>query len=380
MTKKMTPRERVLRALHHDEPDRVPAALFGSYYSLQDGTYFSLLEHLGIPDPVPPFRRFKTRSTNYYDDRVLERLGTDTRYVWLGFTDLGGTNPDTMTDAWGTRWKRMGPSFTGIGYPLGEATIEEVAAYDWPDPERYIDREGCRKRAEALAREGAYAVVARGVNSYGPFEQASELRGRDTYLMDLVLNPELAGLLLEKVTDVIVRLTEILLDTCGRHLDIVEVPGDDYGGTESLLISPDMYRSIVKPQLDRIIQPIKQYRSDLTCAFHSDGAVADILEEFVSSGIDLFHPLEPLPANDMADIKKRFGDRLSFMGAVDIKTSMTGGVKDVEEEVRRRIGLLAPGGGYILAPANHLQADVPPENIVALYESGRQYGTYPLRI
>jgi uroporphyrinogen decarboxylase len=378
MAKEMKPRERVLCALRHEEADRVPAALFGSYYSLQDKTYFGLLTHLGIHDPVMPFRRFKTRSTNYYDDRVLEVLGTDTRYVWLGFTDLGGTNPDTMTDAWGTRWKRMGPSFTGVGYPLGDATIEEVESYAWPDPERYIDRKLCRSRAEALSKEGRYAVVARGVNSYGPFEQASELRGRDRYLMDLVLEPELASLLLEKVTDVIVRLTEILLDTCGRYLDIVEVPGDDYGGTESLLISPAMYRSIVKPQLARIIRPIKQFRSDLFCAFHSDGAVADILDDFISSGIDLFHPLEPLPANDMAVIKTRFGDRLSFMGAIDIKTAMTGSKRDVEDEVRRRIGLLASRGGYILAPANHLQPDVPPENIVALYEAARKFGTYPL--
>jgi uroporphyrinogen decarboxylase len=379
MAKEITHRERVLCALHHDEPDRVPAALFGSYYSLQDQTYFQLLTHLGIPDPVPPFRRFKTRSTNYYDDRVLDILGTDTRYVWLGFTDLGGTNPDTMTDAWGTRWKRMGPSFTGVGYPLGDATIEEVESYAWPDPERYIDRELCRRRAEMLSKDGRYAVVARGVNSYGPFEQASELRGRDKYLMDLVLEPELASLLLEKVTDVIVRLTEILLDTCGKQLDIVEVPGDDYGGTESLLISPAMYKTIVQPQLARIIRPIKQFRDGLFCAFHSDGAVGGIIEDFISSGIDLFHPLEPLPANDMADIKKRFGDRLSFMGAIDIKTAMTGSVRDVKEEVKRRIDLLAPGGGYILAPANHLQTDVPPENIVTLYEAGRKYGTYPLR-
>jgi uroporphyrinogen decarboxylase len=101
MSHTMTPRDRVLTALHHEEPDRVPAALWGSYYTLQDGTYFKTLEHLGLGDPLPPFRRFKTRNSNYYDDRVLERLGTDTRYVWSGFTDLGGAPPDTLVDAWG---------------------------------------------------------------------------------------------------------------------------------------------------------------------------------------------------------------------------------------------------------------------------------------
>jgi len=378
MKKEMVPRDRLLCTLSHAEPDRVPSALFGSYYSLQDRTYFGLIDHLGIKSPLPPFRRFKTRSTNYYDDRVLDRLGTDTRYVWLGFTDLGGANPDTLTDAWGVQWHRMGPSFTPVGYPLGDAKIEDVERYPWPDPERYIDREQCRERARMLKKNGRYAVVGRGTNSYGPFEQASELRGRDRFLIDLVLEPELAGLILTKVTDVIVRLTEILLDTCGRMMDIVEIPGDDYGGTEALLISPDMFRKTVRPHLERIIRPVKEFSEDLFVAFHSDGAVGAILEDFIDSGVDLFHPLEPLFANDMADIKKRFGDRLSFMGAIDIKKAMTGSVKDVEEEVKRRIDILAPGGGYVLTPANHLQADVPPENIVALYEAGRKYGVYPL--
>jgi uroporphyrinogen decarboxylase len=374
----MTPRERVLCALYHDEPDRVPTALFGSYYSLQDGTYFRLLQHLGIKEPVPPFRRFKTRSTNYYDDRVLDLLGTDTRYVWLGFTDLGGANPDTLTDAWGVHYRMRGQYISAHRYPLGEATIEDVERHRWPDPEQYIDRELCTGRGKTLKKEGKYAVVARGVNSYGPFEQASELRGRDKFLMDLVLDPELATLMLTKVTDVIVRLIEILLDTCGNDIDIIELPGDDYGATEALLISPEMYRKFMRPQLERIIRPVKEFRDDLFVSFHSDGAVADILNDFIDSGIDLFHPLEPLPANNMSRIKKRFGDRLAFMGAIDIKKAMTGSGEDVEEEVQRRIGILAPGGGYILAPANHLQTDVPPENIVALFESCRKHGVYPL--
>lgn len=378
MSRGMRSRERVLCTLHHDEPDRVPAALFGSYYSLQDGTYFKLLEHLGIKDPLVPFRRFKTRSTNYYDDRVLDRLGTDTRYVWLGFTDLGGANPDTLTDAWGVHYRKTGQHISAYEYPFSDAKPEDVESYEWPDPERYIDREMCRTRARMLKKEGTYAVVARGANSYGPFEQASELRGRDKFLMDLILEPELAELILKKVTDVIVRLTEILLDTCGDDIDIIEIPGDDYGATESLLISPDMFHRAVKPHLERIIRPAREFRDDLFVAFHSDGAITDLLGEFIDLGIDLFHPLEPLPANDMASIKERFGDSLAFMGAVDIKKAMTGNQRNVDEEVKRRIETLAPGGGYILAPANHLQTDVPPENIVALYDAGRKHGTYPI--
>jgi len=378
MPKQMMPRDRVLAALHHEEPDRVPMALWGSYYTLQDQTYFNLLEYLKLGDTVPPFRRFKSRNSNYLDDRILDRLGTDVRYVWSGFTDLGGARPDTMTDAWGVHWKRMGDYISPVGAPLANATIEDLESYEWPDPERFLCLDELRDRLAMLRKQGDYAIAARAVNSYGPFEQASALRGREQFLMDLVIDPELAGQLVAKVTDVIVRLNEIYLDVAGQDIDLIEIPGDDYAGTENLLISPRMFDRMFKPALERIVRPIKEYREDLFVAFHSDGAITDLLPRFVDVGIDLFHPLEPLPANDLPAIKAEFGERLSFMGAIDIREALPGTVADVEAEVKRRVHVLAPGGGYILAPANHLQRDVPPENIVALYDFGRKHGAYPL--
>lgn len=378
MSKEMTSRERVLAALHHQEPDRVPMALWGSYYTLQDQTYFKLLKHLGLGDPVPPFRRYKARNSNYLDDRVLDRLGTDVRYVWLGFTDLSSARPDTMVDAWGVRWKRIPPNIMSVGHPLADAGIQDVQAYPWPDPERYIRPGELRDRLRALKKAGDYAIVARAVNSYGPFEQAAVLRGREQFLMDLLLNPELAQLLIRKVTDVIVRLTEIYLDIAGSDIDVIEIPGDDYGGSDNLLFSPRIFDELMEPALKRIIRPIKEYRDDLFVAFHSDGAIGNLLGRFANLGINLVHPLEPLPANDMQAIKAQFGDRLSFMGGIDVRRAMPGSVEDVEAEVKRRICELAPGGGYVLAPANHLQIDVPPENVVALYRLGRRYGRYPV--
>jgi uroporphyrinogen decarboxylase len=372
----MTSRERVLAALNHQEPDRVPTALWGSYYTLQDQTYFNLLEYLELGEPVPPFRRSKPRNSNYLDDRILDLLDTDVRYVWSGFTDLGGARPDTMTDAWGVRWRRMGPHVTAVGAPLASATVEDLERYPWPEGERFMRLDELRARLATLRERGEHTIAARAVNSYGPFEQACALRGREQFLMDLLLDPEFAERLIARVTDVIVRLNEIYLEVAGPHIDIVEVSGDDYAGTEKLLISPRIFDELFKPALERIVRPIKAYREDLFVAFHSDGAIADLLPRFIEVGIDLFHPLEPLPANDMAAIKAEFGERLSFMGAIDIREALTGAPADVETEVRRRIELLAPGGGYILAPANHVQVDVPPENILALYDLGRRYGAY----
>jgi uroporphyrinogen decarboxylase len=353
--------------------------LWGSYYTLQDGTYFKLLEHLSLGEPVSPFRRFKTRNSNYYDDRILDYLGTDTRYVWSGFTDLGGAPPDTLLDAWGVQWKRMGPNITSVSAPLAGLTVEEIDDYTWPDPEKHLTLDLLRDRLDVLRGEGRHAIVARAVNSYGPFEQAAELRGREQFYMDMVLEPELATLIIERVTDVIVRLNELYLDVCGEYIDIFEIPGDDFGGTEDLLISPKSFDELLKPAMKRIVEPIRQYRSDLFIAFHTDGVVMKIIESLCDTGIDILNPLEPLPANDWASVKQNYGDRISFMGGIDIKTAMPGKIEDVERDVRRCIRTFAAGGGYLMAPTNHLQSDVPPENIIALYDSCKKLGGYPLQ-
>lgn len=376
----MTPRERILTTLAHEEPDRVPVVLWGSYYTLNDGTYLNILKHLNIGGPLPPFRRYMSRNSNYYDDRVLDRLETDARYIWSGFTDLGGANMEgDRTDAWGVQWERRGPNLTSCGFPLGSAAIEEIEAYPWPDPEHYFDFDLMKQRLAMLQKTYPHhAIVARAVNSYGPFEQASELRGREQFYLDMAAEPELAQLLVKKCTDVIVRANELYLDVVGKHVDVFEIPGDDYGATQNLIISPRSFRKLFKPELARIIQPIKEFRSDLPVAFHSDGAIGKIIPDLVDIGLDILNPLEPLPANDWAAVKAEYGDRLSFMGGVDIKQAMTGSVEDVEAEVKRCISIFGPGGGYILTSANHLQVDVPPENVVALFDAGRKYGHYPL--
>jgi uroporphyrinogen decarboxylase len=112
---------------------------------------------------------------------------------------------------------------------------------------------------------------------------------------------------------------------------------------------------------------------------HCDGAVTPLLDDLIEAGVDVVHPLEPLPATRMDDVKAAYGDRLSFLGGIDIKHALPGGIDAVVEEARLRIAQLGPGGGYILAPSNHVQADVPPENLVALFDAARQFGRYPLR-
>jgi uroporphyrinogen decarboxylase len=114
--------------------------------------------------------------------------------------------------------------------------------------------------------------------------------------------------------------------------------------------------------------------------FHSDGAITKLLPDLISLGVDVIHPLEPLPATNIPEIKEKFGNQVSFLGGIDISHAMPGTRGDVIAEVKRRISQLASGGGYILAPSNHLQADVSAENVVTLFETAREFGKYPIQI
>ena len=173
----MNRRERVLTAISHQEPDRVPTALWGSAYGITDPLYFRLLDHLGLGTPLQPFRSRRGHSVNYYDDRVLEALDTDARYVWLGFTDLAGPPARGGLDAWGVTWEQADIYLTATGHPLDQATLEDLDGYAWPDVERLIRRDELCERARILHTETDYAVVGRAIDSYGPSHPVLEQHG-----------------------------------------------------------------------------------------------------------------------------------------------------------------------------------------------------------
>ena len=141
-----------------------------------------------------------------------------------------------------------------------------------------------------------------------------------------------------------------------------------------------LFNGMFKPALKRIIDSVKSFDSKLPVAFHSDGAITKIVPGLIEAGVDILNPLEPLPVIDWTDIKQKYSSDLCFMGGIDLKRALTGSVEDVEEDVKRCIRTFGEGGGYIITSANHIQVDVPPQNVVALFRAGKKYGTYPLNI
>ncbi|MFZ5819506.1 MAG: uroporphyrinogen decarboxylase family protein [Chloroflexota bacterium] len=381
---KMTSRERVRAALTHEEPDTVPTALGGGPYGIVDDLYLRLVDHLELGNPVPPFR--SGHSISYMDDRLLQRLGTDLRYCWPSLLPnspiIPGKDGDTFLDSYGQVWKHALPYYyAGDGILKDANLIDDIERLvHWPDLSDPCWMAGVTERALQLHEKTNYFVVMRMVASHGPFQTACDLRGTETFLMDMALNPEFARALLEKVTTVIEKLLALAMQAGGQYFDMIELPGDDYAGNTNTLMSPAMFRSFVKPCIERLVKVVKEHNPNVKIMLHSDGAISKLLPDIIALGIDVIHPLEPLPATDLPAVKENFGKQVTFLGGIDISHAMPGSREDVIAETKRRIAQLAPGGGYILAPSNHLQADVPAENVVALFETARQFGKYPLRI
>ncbi len=374
----MNHRQRVLTAVNHGEPDLVPVAIWGSAYGITDPLYFELVKILGLGQPVAPFRRRLGHTINYYDDRLLEALDIDVRHVDCGFSDLGGPARGGGEDAWGIRFAQSGIYLSAITHPLEDAGRQEIEDYPWPDVDQYLRRAELVERARFLRQHTDLAVIGRACDSYGPFERCCALRGTERFLVDLAEDEEFATALIGKVTGVLCRLLEIYLADAGPYLDILELPGDDYAALRPI-ISPRMFDRFFAPAWQRMIDLAHQAAPQCKLLFHSDGNMEPLLGRLVDLGIDIFHCLEPLPGVDLAGIKQKYGDRLCFWGAVDIKQALQGDEAAVEAEVRQRIRQLAPGGGYVLAPANHLQPDVPAQNVVALFQAARKYGKYPIQ-
>ena len=379
---KLTPRERLITALEHKEPDYVPIDLGSTGGGITDVAYFSLKEHLGLEgDEGTVIAAGLTVSE--FDERVLRRLDVDVRHVGLRGPNRRPSktvNPDgSWTDEWGLVYRKEGFYPQIVGSPLRGASRAEIERHDWPDPADPGRVEGLSERAKHLYENTDYALSARSVSG-GIFLLTCRLRSMDQFLMDMMLDKPLAKALLTRVQDTVIGLFDVLLDTVGSHVQMVETQ-DDLGEQRAPLISPALYCELVQPCHARLAEFIKKKTNGRAKVFmHSDGSIYDLIPHIIDAGIEVLNPIQPQAAKmEPWRLKTSFGDRLSFHGGLDQQHTLPfGSVDDVREEVRQKIGALAPGGGYVFAPCHNLQPDVPPANIVAMFEAAREFGRYPL--
>jgi uroporphyrinogen decarboxylase len=373
----MTHRERVLAALDHEETDRVPID-FGSCYAttIYFTAYERLKQYLGLEHATVIGRRLARCAT--IDESVLRRFDVDTRFLALGAYDGDGhsreLDEDGFVDELGAVWRKVrdGP-YLNVGGPFyGERpTIADLEAYRWPDPDNPGYVRGLRERAKALREESGCAVVLNLPS--GVVHTGQWLRGFDDWLKDLYKNRVFALALMDDFTDWWVRLAENALLVAGDYVDVVNF-GDDMGTQESTMFDPKIYRELVKPRQARMIAAIKS-SSNAKVLLHSCGAVSTLFDDFIELGVDAITP-DQVSARGMAPerLKTEFGERLAFWGGVDTQHVLPFGTADeVRAEVRRLIDILGLGGGFVLNSVHNIQAEVPPENVAAMFDEARSY-------
>ncbi|MFA5028688.1 MAG: uroporphyrinogen decarboxylase family protein [Candidatus Methylomirabilota bacterium] len=382
----MTSRERVMAALNHQEPDRVPIALG---QATGDGitlvAYRNLLRHLGMDERAAQVKDFRGQTARP-DEEILRRFRVDMRGIGLGAPD-GWTDrwldERTVQDEWGVvRTRPPGSHYYDLsGSPFAEDnSLAAIDRHPWPDPLDPGRYRGLRERARRLHRETDFAVVL-DVNC-AFFLRCCELRGWENFYTDLLAEPEFAEALMDRYLDIRLTMAERALQEVGDDVDIVMATSDDLGMTDRTLISPALYRALVKPRQKRTFDFFRA-RTAAKRYFHTDGAVYPLLADFVEIGVEVLNPIEVRAAGmgDTAKLKREFGGALAFWGAIDTHRVLPAGTpEEVREEVRRRIRELGPGGGYVISPVHNIQPDVPPENVLAMYAAADALGQYPLHL
>jgi uroporphyrinogen decarboxylase len=284
---------------------------------------------------------------------------------------------DTFLDSWGTTWKKAPDGhFINVDGPFQnrDPKIEILETFDWPDPDNQGLYEGLKEKAKAMHENTDYAIVLN--LPVGIVHQCQFMRGFAEWLMDLYENPEFTCRLMDLIADTWIRIAENALDAVGENIDVI-MWGDDMAAQDATFMSPEIYRELIKPRHQRMIAALKS-RSDAKIQYHCCGSVYALIEDLIEIGIDALNPIQVNAKNmDPERLKKEFGDRLAFWGAIDTQRVLPLGTpEEVRAEVRRIIDTLGKGGGYILASVHNIQAEVSAENIVAMFEEGKSYGVY----
>lgn len=370
----MTHRERVLAALDHREPDRLPMDLGSSRVTgIVRQAYDNLRARLGYGGEGVLVDRMQ--QIVQMDERILERLGVDVRAFAHGAPDRGGDqelDADRYRDEWGVvRRKPPGCHYYELAAsPLaGEITAGDIARYPWPDPTDPGRFRGLRQEAERLRKTG-YAVMFNA--RFFPVHLTQYLRGFEDWYLDLGSNHDRFACLMEAAMDVLVELNRRALAEVGDLIDIVSF-GDDVGLQDRPVCSLPLYRKLIRPAHERAVATIREH-SRARIFYHSCGSVYAYIEDFIGMGIDALNPVQVSAKNMQPErLKREFGSRIAFWGGVDSQHLMPRGSPDeVGAEVRRLFEVMGPGGGYVLANVHNIQPDVPPDNILALFDAGKE--------
>jgi uroporphyrinogen decarboxylase len=378
----ITSRERVTLALNHKEPDRVPIDLGSIASTIRTvDAYDRLKNFLGLALDKK-IRHFADEHI-IPDEEILRALHVDTFYLRMSVPKSWQRvrlDKYTVVDEWEVPWYKAPGSFYTFpaSHPIKTAGMEEVEKFPWPDPNEPSRFEGLREKARQLFERTDYALVAEGTTGVGVFDMSWHLRGMENIFLDMLIHPDFTEALFQRLTDYYVAVYRNYMQAIGEYIQMV-IYYEDLSGQDGPLISPALYRKFVKPCHRRIFKAIKDHTAAKLCV-HTCGSVYAFLDDYVELGVDVLNPVQ-ISARDMEPhrLKQQYGPALSFHGAIDTQRFLPRATPaEVKEEVRRMMGILGDGGGYLFSSCHSIQPDVSPENILALFSAAFEYGQYPL--
>lgn len=386
----MNSRERVLTALNHQEPDRVPFDMGGTVVTgIQAKAYRRLRDYLGLPRKEIIIIDILQQLAQV-DDDVMDYLGVDVRNVSprstasfkIEIKDSADGQYNTFIDEYNIGWrmpKEGGLYYDMFSHPLsGDITVEDIDQIQLPDPLDPSRFTGLREHALKVIEDEQRALIIGNISA-GIFELYMWMRGFMDGYTDWAGNQILAQKMLHKYMDLQIAYWERMFEVMeGIPIDVIQM-ADDLAGQTRMLISPNSYKKNLKPFHKEMFDYIHS-KSDAKIFFHSCGSVRPVIPDLIDAGVDILNPVQ-VSASDMdsAELKREFGRHLTFWGGgVDTQNAFDErhSPAEVRADVRRRVEDLMPGGGFIFNTVHNIQGNVPPENIIAMWETLQEYGKY----
>jgi uroporphyrinogen decarboxylase len=382
----LTARERVLKALNHEEADRVPIDLGGFQTGIHKKAYQSLLSHLKLQEEIRDLD--PVQGIVIPSETVLQKFHVDIRYITahgpesfqggIEKNERGGKFWYDLRDEFGVVWSMPEDQMLYMDishHPLANAALKDIERYPFPDggdPTRFT---GVRDAALALRRNTPYAISS-GICGV-TYEVCWYMRGLERWFIDMIENPAFCEALIDRTAAFWVDWMGGFLGQVGDLLDIVMI-GDDLAGQNGPLFSPRFYRAVVRPRQQRVIDAIKKH-TQAKIWYHTCGDCSEYIPDLIEMGVDILNPVQ-ISARGMnpKTLKEKFGREIVFWGGgIDSQHVLPfASPEKIRQEVKNNLEIFKPGGGYVFNNVHNIQAGVPPENIVAMYEAAYEYGFY----
>ncbi len=383
----MNSKERVLTTLNHQEPDKIPFDLSGSLVTgIHRIAYDNLRDYLGL----------EKRETKLFDlvqglalveDDMLERLRVDTRGVLTGSSSgwqmkmEEAPGFEQYRDIWDITWRKPIPH--GLYYdivrsPLKGKTLDEAKKYLFPEAKDEKRLLGIKQRASELGNSGSLVMLGCSGMTAGLFQQLQWIMGHEYCFLCMLADPDLIHYLIQRLAETDIGFWDWAIPYLGDDIKVV-LYSDDFGLQNAPAISHEMFETFFKPWYSKIFSTIKKHQPDIKIFFHSCGSSRFIIPDLIESGVDIFNPVQTNAADmDPFQLKKDFGKDITFWGGgIDTQKVLPFGTRQaIIDNVKMHIDALAPGGGFVFATIHNIQADVPPENIMTMWEALQKYGNY----